>query len=75
MAKLPVVTARQALRTLLRAGFEEHHRSGSHVHLRHPVRTHLRIVVPFHGGDLAPKTLRSILSQAELSVEEFSALL
>jgi predicted RNA binding protein YcfA (HicA-like mRNA interferase family) len=75
VAKLPVVTARRLLQALHRAGFREHHHTGAHVHLRHPDHPHLRIVVPYHGGDLAPKTLRSILAQAGLSADELRDLL
>lgn len=59
----------------MRADFYIHHQKGSHANLRHPTKAHLHIVVPCHGGDLAPKTLKSILVQAELTVEEFVALL
>jgi predicted RNA binding protein YcfA (HicA-like mRNA interferase family) len=31
----------------------------------------LRIVVPYHNRDLAPKTLKTIIVQAEMSLEEF----
>jgi predicted RNA binding protein YcfA (HicA-like mRNA interferase family) len=74
MTKLPRVTAKKLSRILLRAGFYIHHQRGSHANLRHPVKTHLHIVVPRHGGDFVPKTLKSILFQPELTVEEFAAL-
>ena len=32
-------------------------------------------VIPQHAGDLAPKTIKSILVQAEMMIEEFIALL
>jgi predicted RNA binding protein YcfA (HicA-like mRNA interferase family) len=75
MPPLPVLTARAVVRVLQRAGFRIHHQTGSHVHLRHPAKASLRVVVPFHGRDLAPKTLRSIIAQCEMTVEEFLALL
>jgi predicted RNA binding protein YcfA (HicA-like mRNA interferase family) len=75
MPKLPRITARKLLQALQHAGFYIHHQTGSHANLRHGTKTHLHIVVPRHAGDLAPKTLKSILSQAELTVEEFIALL
>jgi len=75
MPKLPAITAKKLLRALLRAGFYIHHQTGSHANLRHSLKTHLRLVVPQHGGDLAPKTLKSIISHAEMTVEEFVALL
>jgi predicted RNA binding protein YcfA (HicA-like mRNA interferase family) len=71
MPKLPRVTASKALKALLRSGFYVHHQTGSHANLRHPSKPHLHVVIPRHGGDLAPKTLKSILTQAELTVEEF----
>ncbi|MBI1941965.1 MAG: type II toxin-antitoxin system HicA family toxin [Acidobacteria bacterium] len=75
MPKLPRITAKEVLRALLRAGFYIHHQTGSHVNLRHHTRLHLHVVIPRHGGDLAPKTLKSIIAQAELSVGEFSQLI
>lgn len=70
--ELPVLKPRQVLRALERAGFVVHHQTGSHAQLRHPVKTHLRVTVPRHDRfDLPKAVLRSILRQAELSVEEF----
>src|SRR4029077_11869632 len=75
MPKLPRISAKKLLRVLLRTGFYVHHQRGSHVNLRHATKSHLHIVVPNHGGDLAPKTIKSILAQAELTVAELIALL
>lgn len=75
MPKLPRITSRRLLQVLLRAGFYIHHQTGSHANLRHRTKTHLHIVVPRHSGDLAPKTIKSIIVQAEMTVEEFVALL
>jgi predicted RNA binding protein YcfA (HicA-like mRNA interferase family) len=74
MPKLPRISARKMLQVLLRAGFYVHHQRGSHVNLRHAVKAHLRLVVPY-GGDLAPKTIKSIIAQAEMTLEEFVELL
>jgi len=75
MPKLPRITARRVMRALLRAGFYLHHQTGSHANLRHHQKTHLHIVIPQHSGDLALKTVKSIIVQAELTIEEFVALL
>jgi len=75
MPKLPRVTSRKLLQVLLRAGFYVHHQTGSHVNLRHNSKTHLHAVVPSHSGDLAPKTIKSIIAQCEMTVEQFAALL
>ncbi len=75
MPKLPRLTARKTVAALQRDGFYIHHHKGSHVHLRHPRKPHLRVVVPYHKRDLAPKTLRSIIAQAELTVEQFRKII
>lgn len=74
--KAPVVTGREVLQALQRAGFYTARSSGSHHILKHPDRPDLRPVVPVHGKRaLPPKTLRSILHQADLSLERFRELL
>jgi predicted RNA binding protein YcfA (HicA-like mRNA interferase family) len=74
--KLPSLKPRLVLRALQRAGFEIHHQTGSHAQLRHPGKPHLRVTVPRHDRfDLPPFVLRTILRQAEITVEEFMDLL
>jgi predicted RNA binding protein YcfA (HicA-like mRNA interferase family) len=75
MPRLPRINSRKLLQVLVRAGFYIHHQTGSHANLRHSEKTHLHIVVPRHQGDLAPKTLKSIIIQADLTVKEFVELL
>ena len=75
MPKLPRITSRKLLQILSRAGFYIHHQTGSHANLRHRTKTQLHLVVPRHSGDLALKTLKSIIVQADMTVEEFVALL
>lgn len=73
---LPVLKPRQVLRALERGGFYLHHQTGSHAQLRHRTKLHLRITVPRHDRfDVTVAILRSILRQAELTVEEFLELL
>lgn len=72
---LPVLKAREVVAALERAGFFIHHSTGSHVQLKHRDRPELRITIPYHSGDLPRGTLRSIIRQADLTVEQFSALL
>jgi len=70
--QLPLLKPRIILRALLRAGFYIHHQSGSHAQLRHSIKRHLRVTVPRHDRfDLPRPVLRSILQQAEMTVEEF----
>ena len=75
MAKLPRTTSRKVLAALLRAGFYVHHQTGSHLNLRHRIKIVINVVIPRHNRDLAPKTLHSIIKQADLELEEFIKLL
>ncbi|MEE8525306.1 MAG: type II toxin-antitoxin system HicA family toxin [Thermoanaerobaculia bacterium] len=74
MSRLPTVKPRRVVRALRRAGFEEHHQRGSHLYLRHPESRRMTSV-PMHPGDLPKGTLRAILRQVEITVEEFVELL
>lgn len=72
----PRLTGMEVIRALKRAGwcFERHY--GSHVFLKHLDRLSLRVTIPVHAGEIIkPKTLRSILKQARLSLREFRELL
>ena len=75
MPKSPRVTAKKVFSILLRSGFYIHHQTGSHANLRHGIKLHLRVVIPIHGKELAPKTVKSILVQSELTIEQFLELL
>jgi len=75
MPKLPVITPRKLLKAILKSGFYIHHQTGSHINIRHSTKKHLHIVIPLHSRDLAPKTLKSILAQIEISIEELVELL
>ena len=70
--RLPVVSGRDVITALRKAGFAEISQRVSHVKLRDAEgRT---AIVPLH-RELAPGTLRSVLRQAAMSVEDFTALL
>ena len=74
-SKLPRVDCRQLVRALKRAGFEEQRQRGSHQHLRR-ASDGKRVTVPVHQGRTVPiGTLRAILRDADISVDEFRELL
>jgi predicted RNA binding protein YcfA (HicA-like mRNA interferase family) len=75
MSKLPGVTAREVVRVAERIGFVFDRQKGSHaVYLR--AADHRRIVIPMHKGrNLKPGTLRGLIEDMGLSVEEFVAKL
>ena len=73
--RLPTLTARQVIRALERAGFVVSRTSGSHCRLINPGNPTRKVTVPVHSTDLKRGTLRSIISQAGLTVAEFIKLL
>ncbi len=75
MGKLPALTAREVISALEKAGFALHHVTGSHHIMRHKNSLALRVTVPFHNRDLKTGTLRRIIKDAGLTVEEFEDLL
>ena len=73
--KLPRVSGRRLVRALKRAGFEEQRQRGSHLHMRR-ASDRRRVTVPIHQGRTVPAgTLRAILRDADISVDEFVDLL
>jgi len=72
MNDLPRVSGRQALRALEKAGFFLKRQQGSHIVLRR-VEPFTQVVVPDH-KELDRGTLRAIIRQAGLSVQEFNEL-
>jgi predicted RNA binding protein YcfA (HicA-like mRNA interferase family) len=69
--KLPRVSGEDAIRALQRLGFTRTRQRGSHVMLKRLVGDReIGCVVPLH-QELATGTLRGILRQAGITVEEF----
>ncbi len=73
MPKLPVVSAKQAIKALEHLGFQVYRQTGSHIHLWNEERN-LVVTVPNH-PELAKGTLISIMKQARLERKEFIAAL
>lgn len=71
MGLLSNISGRDCRRALEKAGFMFVRQSGSHMMMRRATTT---ISVPDH-RELKPGTLRAIIRQADLTVEEFLALL
>ncbi len=74
MSKLPVVSGREAVKALRKVGYVEDHQRGSHMILRHKDPPHRRLTVPDH-KELAKGTLRTLIREVGLTVEEFRGLL
>ncbi|HEX4643702.1 MAG TPA: type II toxin-antitoxin system HicA family toxin [Candidatus Acidoferrales bacterium] len=74
MPKFPRVTARQIVAVLEKMGFSLARQSGSHMIYKNTAGK--RVTVPFHASKiLHPKVLKSILRDADVSVEKLNELL
>ena len=74
MKKLPLISGREAVKAFRKIGYEIDHQTGSHIILRHREPPHRRLSVPDH-RELAKGTLRALIRQAGLTIEEFIELL
>ena len=73
MSALPRISGRDCVKALLKIGFEFKRQDGSHIILRHQ-NPFYQVVVPDH-KELDRGTLRSIIRQAGISIDEFNQLL
>jgi len=72
--KLPATTAKELARVAERLGFVFRRQTGSHaIYVR--ASDQARVVIPMHKGELKRKTLRGIIQDLKISVEEFTNLL
>ena len=74
MPKLPLVSGLDVVKAMKKLGYELDHQTGSHMILRNVNIPHRRLTVPNH-KEMAKGTLRAIIRQAGLTVEEFVKLL
>ena len=73
MSKLPSISGKNCVKALQKVGFYLKRRESSHIILRRD-NPFAQVVVPDH-QELAKGTLRAILRDVDLSVEEFIRLL
>ncbi|MGH2616540.1 MAG: type II toxin-antitoxin system HicA family toxin [Thermomicrobiales bacterium] len=74
MPQVPRVSGREVIRALERAGWYVHRVRGSHHIVKAPDGR--RTSVPVHGNRTLPiGTLEGIIDEAEMTVEEFAAML
>jgi len=73
LPKLPVVSAKEAIKALEQLGFQVYRQTGNHIHLWNKERN-LVVTVPNH-PELSKGTLISIMKQARLEREEFISAL
>lgn len=68
------MSGRQVVAALRKLGYEVDRQRGSHIVLRNVSPPHRRLTVPDH-DEVARGTLRAIIRQAGLTVDEFISLL
>ncbi|EAZ89569.1 type II toxin-antitoxin system HicA family toxin [Crocosphaera chwakensis] len=77
MPKLPRVSSQKTLKTLEKLGFVQIRQKGSHLILKKEIKSEeeeiieVGCVIPMQRKTLAVGTLKNILNQAGLTVEEF----
>jgi len=74
MVRLPVVSGRDLIRAFGKLGYVVDRQRGSHVVLRHAEPPFRRVTVPDH-KEIARGTLRALLRQVGLRVEDLAHLL
>jgi len=74
MSRLRVVNAKALEKILFKMGFYMVRQKGSHIFYRHPDGRYTTIPHP-SGVDISRPLLRSVLKEANVSVEEFTELL
>ena len=74
MSRLPVISGRELCKALKKTGYSIDHQTGSHIILRNENPPYRRLTVPDH-KEIAKGTLRSIIRQSGLTVEEFNKLM
>ncbi|MCI0364834.1 MAG: type II toxin-antitoxin system HicA family toxin [Phycisphaerales bacterium] len=74
MPPVPLVSTRQAINAFTKVGYEVNHQTGSHIILRKSQSPHLHLSIP-NRRELPRGTLRKLIRDAGLTVEEFINLL
>jgi predicted RNA binding protein YcfA (HicA-like mRNA interferase family) len=74
LSELPVISGRDAAKAFGKLGYGFDRQAGSHMILRNEAPPFRRLTIPDH-KTIAKGTLRSLIREAGLTVEEFVALL
>lgn len=74
MTQLPRVSGRDMIKALGKIGYQFDRQRGSHMVLRQVSTPYRRLTVPDH-PEIAKGTLRAIIRQAGLTVEQFKNLM
>jgi len=70
MTKLPQLKPKEVVIALKRLGFEHKRTTGSHARFIHSADKSRKVTVPMYRYPLPKPTLKSILNQAKITLEE-----
>jgi predicted RNA binding protein YcfA (HicA-like mRNA interferase family) len=73
MSAMPIISGRECVKALEKAGFQVARRKGSHITLKRS-DPYAKVIVPDH-KEIHKGTLRNIMRQAGLSLDELKAFL
>ncbi len=74
MGRLPVVSGKDTVKAFVNIGYEVDHQKGSHIILRQKFSPYRRLTIPNH-REIAKGTLKAIIREAGITVDEFINLL
>ncbi len=74
MSSLIVLSGKELCKILMKLGYEIDHQTGSHLILRQNIYPNRRLTIPNH-KEIAKGTLRKIIRDAGLTLDEFNDLL
>lgn len=74
MSRLPALSGRDLIKALAKLGYAVDRQRGSHIILRRAQAPYRRLVVPDH-DEIAKGTLRALLRDAGLTVDDLRSLL
>lgn len=74
MSIIPILTPKELLGILLKAGFNVIRQKGSHIWLSHPI-TQRSTTIAMHAKDFSRNMISKILKQVGISVQELLRLL
>jgi predicted RNA binding protein YcfA (HicA-like mRNA interferase family) len=73
-SKYPILTPDEIIRALSKLGFQKISQKGSHAKYKNDISPVKTVIIPMH-SEIARGTLKSILDQAGISLEDFLKLL
>ena len=74
MSAIPRISGRAVVAAFRKLGYEVDRQRGSHIILRHGAPPHRRLTIPAH-REVAKGTLRALIREAGLTVDQFTELL